>query len=550
MSDNQAELTIPGFLRKLATDRADHEAIVMMDGAMTYAQLERATARMARALLAIGAGKGARISLQMPDGFTWLTAMLGATRIGALVSTVSTMVKPPELAHILRNSDCQIFIGARRFLRHDYVETLKGALPGIEGFRAGNIRVPSAPYLRHVFLDDADGLPWARSIDALLAEADAADAPDEALLAAVEGEVVPSDDAIIIYTSGSTSFPKAVVHRQSTLIRKAGVLADVFGLTPDDRMMPLLPAFWVGGLAMALMIMNKGATLVYPKTPALDVVTETLVKLKVNKVNSWGPQHARLVKAVVAAGIDTDKIWGLGPQRDAQGNVIPANRIPNLLGMSESFSAHSGDHFNRPVPEDKPWSCARPIDGMERRIVNPDTGVEVAPGEVGELQIRGPALMTGFYKMDKAKAFTPDGFYPTNDLVRIDADDHLFYVARRGDMLKTNGANVSRLEVEGAVAAIPGVELVVVVGLKDEEIGQRIVAAVVPEDGASLSEQGIKDVLKAQLSSFKVPKDVVFITRDDIIWTGKDAAAGAKIRRNLMEPMIAEKVQQKEEVPA
>lgn len=550
MSDNQAELTIPAFLKRAVENRGDHEAIVMIDESVTYAELERRSARMARALLAIGAGKATRISLLAPDGIFYLTTLLAATRIGALVSLVSTMCKPPELAHILRNSDCQIVIGARRFLRHDYAERLTSALPGLAEGKAERLRLTAAPYLRSIWLDDADGLDWAGSVEALLARADAADAPDAALLAAVEAEVVRSDDAIIIYTSGSTSLPKAVVHRQGTLIQKPQVLNDYFLIGESDRMMPLLPAFWVGGLAMAMMILTKGATLVYPQSPQTDVVLDTLKTLKVNKVNSWGPQHGKLVKAAIAYGVDVDRIWGLGPLRDKQGNVIPADRAPNLLGMSESFSAHSGEPFDTPSPADKPYSCARPIGGMERRIVDPQTGVPVQQGEVGELQIRGPALMRGFYKVDPAKTFTADGFYPTNDLVRIDADGYLFYVARQGDMLKSNGANVSRLEVEAAVNALPGVDVSVVVGLKDPEMGQRIVAAVVPLEGAQLNEQAMKDALQDRLSGFKVPRDIVFITADDIEWTGKDAAAGAKIKRVAMEPMIAERVKLKESEPA
>ena len=550
MNENELPSTIPQLLARAVATRAGHEAIAMVDGSVTYAELDRRSARMARALLAIGAGKGARISLMAPDGIFYITTLLAATRIGALISLVSTLCKPPELAHILKNSDCQIFIGARRFLRHEYAETLKAALPGVEKGRNEKHRLTAAPYLRSIWLDDADGLDWAGSVDELLARADAADAPDDALLAAIENEVVPSDDAFIMFTSGSTSLPKAVVHRQRTLVRKPIVLSDYFLLTPEDRMMPLLPTFWIGGLTMAIMILSKGGTLCYPKAPSNDVVIPTMLELKANKVNAWGPLHGKLVKAATAAGIDVDKIWGLGPNRDKAGNVIPANLAPNLLGMTESCSAHSGMPFDVPNPADKPFSCARPIDGMERRLVDPATGKEVAQGEVGELQIRGPALMKGFYKVDPTKTFTADGFYPTGDLVRIDEDDYLFYVSRMGDMLKTNGANVSRLEVEGAINILPGVDVSVVVGLKDEEIGQRIVAAVVPEPGAELSEQAIKDELNKSLSSFKVPKHVIFITADDIIWTNKEAAAGQKIRRVAMEPMIAERVGMKQPVAA
>ncbi len=551
MSEYQGPSTIPELLKKVVAERGDHEAIVMVDDKVTYNELNERSKKMARALLALGASKGTRIALLSSDGIFAVTALLAATRIGALISLISTLSKPPELAHILKNSDCQIFLGVRRFLRHDYSETLKEAVPGIDKGKHEKLRLTAAPYLRSVWLDDADGLDWAGSIKDLLARADLPDTPDETLLEAIENEVVPTDDAYIIYTSGSTSLPKAVVHYQRNLIRKPSVLSEYFLLTKDDRMMPLLPMFWIGGLSMMMMILTKGATLVYPKAPSNDVVLPTIKDLNVNKVNAWGPLHAKLVKAAIAYGIDPDEIWGLGPNLDKQGNKIPAARGPNLLGMTESNSAHSGLPFDTPIPEGKPdFSCCLPIDDMERKVVDPDTGELVPPGEVGELYIRGPALMKGFYKIDPAKTFDSEGFYPTSDLVRLDADGYLSYVSRRGDMLKSNGANVSRLEVEGAIARMPGVDLAVVVGLKDEEIGQRICAAVVLEPGAELTEQQIKDELNKSMSSFKVPKHVIFITADDVIWTGKDVAAGQKVKRIAMEPMIAERVGMKEPVAA
>ena len=125
------------------------------------------------------------------------------------------------------------------------------------------------------------------------------------------------------------------------------------------------------------------------------------------------------------------------------------------------------------------------MNGIERRVVDPETGAEVPPGEVGELHLRGGALMTGFYKVDRREVFTADGFYPTKDLVRIDADGYVYFVGRTGDMIKTNSANVSRLEVEAALNALPEVELSLVAGLPDAELGEMVVAAVVPAAGRS-----------------------------------------------------------------
>jgi acyl-CoA synthetase (AMP-forming)/AMP-acid ligase II len=525
------------LLRRLVAERGQHDAVAMIAETVSYAELDRRSARMARALLAIGAGKGARIALMAPDGVLWMTAFLASLRIGALVSLVSTLCTPPELAHILRNSDTQIFIGARRFLRHDYAKTLTAALPGLGKSRAGALRLAGAPYLRSVWLDDADGLGWAGAIDELVARADAPGAPDAALLAAVEEQVAPSDEAVIVYTSGSTAAPKAVVHTQWNITRHSLEVAKYFLLQPEDRMLPQLPAFWLGGLVMALETLSVGATLVYPDSPEIDVLVDAIERLRVNRVNGWGDGLMRLRQAASARGIDVDGIVGLGPFRDTTGALIPPELQVNMLGMSETFAAHSSERLDYRLPQDKAGSSGRTVNGYERRVVDPETGGEVALGEVGELQLRGGALMSGFYKVDRRKVFTPDGFYPTGDLVRLDADGHLYFVARRGDMIKTKAANVSRLEVEAALRALPGVDLPLVVGLPDPDLGQLVVAAVVPGQGASLDEDSLRTALRETLSSYKIPRRIVFIGHDDVPRT-----ATGKLKLFELAGLVAERL--------
>ena len=508
--------TVPKLLANLVATRGGHDAIATVAETLSYAELERRTSRMAQALLALGAGKGTRIALLAPGGVLWLTALLAGLRIGALVSLVSTLCTPPELAHMLRSGDAQILLGVRRFLRHDYGKTLAAALAGLTEGTAQALRLPSAPYLRSVWLDDAAGLSWAQSIEDLLAYADEPDAPDRALLAAIEKEVTPGEDAIIVYTSGSTSLPKAVVHTQSNATRFPRALAKYFLVKPQDRMMPHLPTFWLGGLGMTMQVLSMGATLVYPASPEIEVVLDAIERCNVNRLNSWGDVMMKLREGAVARGIDVDRIVGLGPFRDKTGELIPQHLHANMLGMSETFTAHSAEPLDTRLPEDKAGSSGRGVDTFERRIVDPESGEEVPPGQIGELQLRGGGLMSGFYKVDRKDVFTRDGFYPTGDLTRLDADGYIYFVARRGDMIKTRAANVSRLEVEAAMRNLPGVDLPIVVGLPDPELGQRVVAAVVPAQGPAPTEESLRAALRAVLSSYKIPREIVFITHDDV----------------------------------
>jgi len=515
MFRNEAS-TLPQLLTQLVAQRGTHDALVTGGEILSYAALDHRTADMARALIEIGAGKGTRIALMAPDGVLWITTFLASLRIGALITVVSTLCTPPELAHILRNSDTQIFIGARRFLRHDYTKTLREALPGLDVAHAEKLRIPTAPYLRSIWLDDAEELAWAKSVSELLARINTANAPNAALLSAIEAEVAPGDDAVIVYTSGSTSKPKAVVHTQRNIVSHPRELANYFLLKSDDRMMPLLPAFWLGGMVMALEVFSVGATLVYPDAPDTDLILDAILKFNVNRINSWGDMLVKLRNAAIARGIDVDKIIGLGVFRDQGGETIPPHLQVNMLGMSETFAPHSAERLDFRLPEKKAHASGRTVNNYERRIVNPETGNEIPTGEIGELQLRGGALMSGFYKMERCDVFTADGFYPTKDLVRVDADGYLYFIARLGDMIKTKAANVSRLEVEAALNALPEVAFAVVAGLEDDELGQRVVAAVVPQTDSKPTAESLKAALKKTLSSYKIPRNIVFIEHHDV----------------------------------
>ena len=508
--------TFPQLLAEVVRERADHPALIVPDETLSYAELDRRSGRMAKAFLAAGAGKGTRIGLLAPDGTLFLTAFYAALRIGALVTPISTLTTPPELGHILRTSDVQMLVGARRFLRRDFAANLEAALPGLADAGTALLRLPSAPYLRSVWLDDPDGVASARPVDELLARSDGANAPDDDLLAAVEREVSPADDAFVVYTSGSTAHPKAVVHGQWSVATKPRALAPIFLMTSGDRTMPLLPAFWLGGIAAALQVLCTGSTLVYPPSPEVDDVLDTVEREDVTYIVVWHAL-AKLRAAAKVRGIDVDRIRGLGsPPRDEHGERVPGRLRANLLGMSESFSAHSAEPVNQRMPEGKEGASGRAVHDIERRVVDPETGEEVPPGQVGELQIRGGGVMTGFYKVPRDQVFTPDGFYPTKDLVRIDADGYLFFVGRTGDMIKTSSANVSRLEVEAALNALPDVAQSLVAGLPHPELGEMVAAAVVPTAGARPTEDGLRAALRDHISSFKIPRRIVFITDADV----------------------------------
>ena len=536
--ESSVPATLPALLDRAVRLYGEAPAVATSRGTLTYRDLQTTSARLARGLLAQGVGKGARVGLLAGNSAFWIQSFFACAQVGALLAPISTLAAPTELAHVLRHSDTQVLLATRHFMGRDYSDKIAQALPSLAS--APNrraLRIPEAPFLRTVWLDDAGGVDWAGEIETLLSAGDTDPGLNDAFLEQVKSEITPSDDAVIIYTSGSTALPKAVVHSQGPMARHADVLARHHFAQPGERMLCVLPMFWVGGLSIMLETLTNGGCVVLPDGVSPRSVTDALRELRADVVWGWPAQRRPIRELAEAEGLDFSGVRGLRDERLPDGSLRRPDQAPNSLGMTESFGPHCAPPLGAILPDHRRGAFAPVIGGYERRVVDRATGAVLPPGRSGELQLRGGALMKGYYKRENSEVFTPDGFYPTHDLVRIEADGYMYFEGRTDDMLKTKGANVSRLEVEAALRGLAGVGEVVVCGLPDSQLGQRIVAAVVPATGKSPTEAELKAGLSDRLAAYKVPTNILIIDRDDLIWT-----ASGKIRAPEVGKLVAERL--------
>jgi acyl-CoA synthetase (AMP-forming)/AMP-acid ligase II len=176
-----------------------------------------------------------------------------------------------------------------------------------------------------------------------------------------------------------------------------------------------------------------------------------------------------------------------------------------------------------------------PVPGLETRVVDPDTGHDCRVGELGELWMRGPLLMEGYYGREHHEVFTPDGWFRGGDLFTVDADGFYYFKGRRGDMIKTGGANVSPREVEQAMRELVTPHDVLVVGVPDAERGQIVVAIVIAPDGTDVDEESIVGQLRAKLSHYKVPRRVVRLSDSEIPMLSSGKVDGLRLKAVLRE---------------
>jgi acyl-CoA synthetase (AMP-forming)/AMP-acid ligase II len=523
-------LTVPRLLRARVAERPGDVLLAVDDASLTYADADRRSADLARALLAAGAGAGARVAILHPNGPDFVVAWLATARIGAVAVPLSTFSTSAELAGLLRGADVAVLLAAARHRSHDYPDTVADAIAELDLGAPPPLLSPAAPSLRRLAFaldrpDPAIHPGW--TMDGLLAGAPAV---GDNVLRAAEAAVTPADRMVIVHTSGSTSAPKGVVHTHGALVRHLDNLNQMRRYVPGEVLFSNSPFFWVGGFAYALLgTLVAGARLVCSNAPTAAGVLDVIERERPTMVNGFAASVAHLPDDPTFAERDLSSIrrgnlWPIMPA-----DVRPAD--PELrhamLGMTEAGSVCLASEDESDQPEHRRGSFGTPVPGFEARIRRDDgdeDGGDAAPGEVGELCLRSPFLMEGYDGRERHDTFAPDGWFRTGDLATVDDDGFVYFRGRSSDMIKTAGANVSPREVEAAILEVSGL-VAHVVGVDDAARGQVVAALVRVPSGAAgtagaagaagtgeteVDAEALRTRLRERLSAYKVPRRVVF----------------------------------------
>ena len=531
--------TADRFARHLAEQWGDRDLVVAGERRLTYRGLETGSRRLGRALLASGIGQGSRVALLAPNGPEWVVGWLAAARVGALVVLLNTFHKAAELGWALAHCQAEVLLTVDRYLNHDYLARLEQAVPGLAGQRREAITAETHPRLSAVWVwGDTESTPaWAGTTDDLLARA--GEISDEQFDEAA-GQVEPQNPMVVIYTSGSTSEPKGVVHSHSTVIVHPFNLLQFRDLRATDVLYTPMPLFWVGGLSYTLVsAMHTGATVVFEERFEPGSTLELIERHRVTHVIGWPHIAKALVEHPSFAERDLSSIRGgsfdeLLPEHL---RVSDPRRKATSLGMTESHGPHSIEPLHVELPEGKEHSFGRCVPGIERRIVDPDTGQDLPSGQAGEIWIRGYSMMLGLLGQDPAEVFEPGGWYRTGDSGLLDADGHLYFRGRLGTVIKSGGTNVAPREVEFAMESQPDVMHAFVVGVPAADgRGEAVAAAVVAKPGAGIDVVDLKARLRTGMASYKVPRHVaVFAEQRELPWLESGKIDLQALRRLLID---------------
>ena len=514
-------MRVEEFLRDSAARSADKTALVAGKRRLSFGEVDRLSDRLAAALVARGIARGERVVVFMENSWEAVVAIFAILKAGAVFSPVNPSTKVDKLAFILNNCRAAGILTQARL-----AGTAARAVAEADSVRlvvlAGGDEAP--PVMGCLRFEDA------------IAAAKLAPAPVPA--------GIELDLAMLVYTSGSTGFPKGVMMTHQNVVAAATSITTYLDNREDDIILGVLPMSFDYGLYQVLMAMKVGATLVIEKSFAFPQAI--LTRMAEEKVTGLPLVPTMAAMLLQMRDLAPGRLPHLRYITNTAAALPPAHiaRLQELFPSARLFSMYGLTECKRCTylpPEElakRPGSVGIAIPGTEAYVVD-EEGRRVGPGVVGELVIRGPHVMKGYWENPEAtdKVLRP-GPYPwekvlyTGDAFRADDEGFLYFIGRKDDIIKTRGEKVAPKEVENVLYALAGIAEAVVVGVPDPILGHAI-KAVVAAPGARLTEQDIIRHCARHLEDFMVPKMVEF--REALPKT-----ESGKISRRLVEAEIME----------
>jgi fatty-acyl-CoA synthase len=530
-------LTIPGYLREVTTRFADHEALVMHtpEGVVrwTYAILWERSVEVARALLAAGAGKDARVGVLMTNRPEFLAAAFGIALAGGVTVTLSTFSTPSELEYLLQASCVSMLLFESRVSRkRAFGDILKEIEPRIASAAPGQLVSTKFPFLRR--LVRVDGIPGSTAQTGAIHDwqdfLQLGNATSPLQVQMTAATVAPADVGALFFSSGTTSLPKGIFHSQRAVAIQWWRWPRVLGATDDVRCWTANGFFWSGNFSMVIgCALSTGGAIALQSIFQSEEALELIASERVTFPLAWPHQWAKLEGARNWSSVDLSSLRYVDPNAPlARHPTVRTQWLePPAYGTTETLTIVAALAL-RSLSEKVSHLQGPPLPGNTLKIIDPMTGVLLPRGQRGEIAVKGPTLMLGYIGLSVDETLDAEGFFRTGDSGYIDGDGRLFWEGRLTDIIKTGGANVSPREIDAALATVGGVKLSRTVGVPHETLGEMVVSCIVPHDGVALEETTIRNLLKDRLASYKVPRRVLFFREEELSMTGSDKVkAGA-----------------------
>jgi len=500
----------------------DRDALVLPGARYTYAEVLDRALTVARGLAGAGVARGDHVGLLAGNGIELVEGLFGVALCGAVSVPLHARHKAAEIGYIVANAELTAVLTTADDDEYvDFTEIIRDALPSLaDAADPLRLALKEAPRLRAAALLRGDARPGfaARAqLDRLAAEVDPATIDD------ARRSVRVRDTGVLLYTSGTTAHPKGCLLAHEAMTRGPVQRArHRFSSAEHDVTWGAGPLFHIGSLAPFLGVIGTAGTYVTDVAFHPGRALELMAAERVTAAWPWFPAVMQGLldhPAFDPARLDRLRAMLLiGPpalHRRVHA-ALPDVEVMQACGMTETAGLYALSDRDEPL-ESRAEAQGRPIPGVEVRIVDPETGADLAAGEVGEILVRGYCVMDGYYADPQRTAGTLDAdrWLHTGDLYRQTQDGRLIFNGRIKDMLKVGGENVAALEVEAFLCGHPAVKIAEVVGVPDPRLDEVPVAFVELRAGASVEPEELVEWCRGRIASYKVPRAVHVITAEE-----------------------------------
>ncbi|MEV6568253.1 FadD3 family acyl-CoA ligase [Streptomyces kronopolitis] len=504
---------IPRLVRAAAARYGPREAVVEGRTRVSYAQLGERVERAAAACLASGVLPGDRVAVWAPNTLDWIVSALGAVTAGAVLVPVNTRFKGAEAAYVLRRTRARLLFVTGTFLGTSYAASLRRAAR--EGTGRGPL--PGLPQLERVVVlaDDApaDFVSWPDFL------AGGAGIPAGAVRERADA-LRPDDASDIIFTSGTTGHPKGAVITHAQTLRAYDVWSELAGLREGDRYLIVNPFFHTFGYKAGIIAcLLRGATMVPQPVFSVETALAHIAAEHISVLPGPPTLHQQLLDHPARDRYDLSALRLVV----TGAAVVPLELVERLrselkistvltaYGLSESSGIVTMCRRSDP-PEVIATTSGRALPGTEVRVVDA-TGAPAAPGEAGEVLVRGYHVMSGYFEdpAGTARALTRDGWLRTGDIGVLDAAGNLRITDRLKDMFIVGGFNAYPAEIEQLLGRHPDIAEVAVIGIPDPRLGEVGRAYAVRRAGSRLTADDLIAWSRREMANYKVPREVTFV---------------------------------------
>jgi len=495
------------------------------DRSISYITLKSEVDRLANLMHELGCARGDRLALWMPNCIEWLVTFLASAKLGITVISVNTRFKAHEVGQLIQRGECKWLAVWPTFKGLPFAEILNKLDSSLINNIKGIIGVGDCTEIKSQF-SQIQVKPFGSQ------------PKYESILNDLGQE---SDGALVYTTSGTTSLPKLVLHRQAGLVEHGKVAGDAYGVTSESVVLLAAPLCGAFGFSTALTALAKGATLVSLPVFNSSKTVEQIRAYKVTHTFANNEMIDLLLREVAGEINPFPSLEYVGfasfapsiddlPERALKAGIP----IAALYGSSELQALVAGQKLSSVWENRRMAGGTLSAPNAQVRAVDFVSGKTLTYGEVGYIEIKAPSIMSEYLgdKKSNKEAFTEDGFFRTGDLGYTISSDTFVYQGRGGDHLRLGGFLVNPREIEGFIERIPGVKAVQVVG--SEFMGKLVpIAFVIPDGSLDLSEDSIISVCTKEMAKFKVPTRIKFIDEFPMV----QSANSNKVQRHVLQEM-------------